>query len=345
MQVTICHQAVTATASPDEADVLHQVQVVQAGLVALGVRTSVLPCGLDLSQTAAALHGCPPDIVFNLVESLDERGEMIAVVPSLLDALDIVYTGASAEALFLTSNKLLARQRMRDLGLPIASCPNDSTSGSFIIKSVWEHASRGLDAGSVVPFQAISRELETRERTYGGRFFAEAYVPGREFNVSLLAGADGPRALPVAEIVFEGYSDAAPRIVDYAAKWDADSSQYQGTRRRFVSEDESALSQRLQELALHCWYGFELDGYARIDFRVAGEQIAILDVNANPCLAPDAGFRAALDRSEIAFQRALERIIEAASVRRPNARARKTRAVNAAHSTESRRPNTDSQIR
>ncbi len=38
----------------------------------------------------------------------------------------------------------------------------------------------------------------------------------------------------------------------------------------------------------------------------------ILEVNANPCLAPDAGFAAALVRADIPFTTAVERILAAA---------------------------------
>ena len=48
-------------------------------------------------------------------------------------------------------------------------------------------------------------------------------------------------------------------------------------------------------LAVECWRLFDLAGYARVDFRVDSRgQPWILEINANPCLSPDAGFAAAL---------------------------------------------------
>lgn len=315
MRVTICHQAVEQGCSADEADVVEQVQAVRAALDSLGFETSIIACGLDLGATAAALGASPPDVVFNLVESLNARGELIAVIPGLLDVLGFAYTGAPAEALYLTSNKLLARDYLQQASLPIAASPADGRSGSFIVKSVWEHASRGLDEASVVPLAAVTDTIAARERRFGGRFFAEGYVEGREFNVTLLGDEAAPETLPVAEIVFEGYPSGAPRIVDYSAKWDVQSAQYQGTTRRFLDADERALSERLQHLAVRTWKVFHLRGYARIDFRLGSEGEVIVDVNANPCLAPDAGFCAALQRGGIAFPTAVERILHAALAR------------------------------
>ena len=68
----------------------------------------------------------------------------------------------------------------------------------------------------------------------------------------------------------------------------------------------------LKELALRCWKLFGLRGYARIDFRVDREgKPWILEVNANPCLSPDAGFSAATLRAGLTFPDVLRRILGA----------------------------------
>ncbi|MCU0585751.1 MAG: hypothetical protein MUC46_06745, partial [Desulfobacterales bacterium] len=124
----------------------------------------------------------------------------------------------------------------------------------------------------------------------------------------------GPQLLPPAEILFEGYPENRPRIVGYRAKWDPDSFEFSHTPRRFeFPRQDAALLERLGALALSCWKLFGLNGYARVDFRVdGGEEPWILEINANPCLSPDAGFAAALETAGIPFQTAVARIIAAA---------------------------------
>jgi D-alanine-D-alanine ligase len=126
--------------------------------------------------------------------------------------------------------------------------------------------------------------------------------------------------LPVAEIRFDAFPADKPRIVGYAAKWDADSFEYRNTPRTFsVEPDLAALVGRL---ALDCWDVFRLDGYARVDFRVDDRGMPwVLEVNANPCLSPDAGFAAALAAAGIEYQAAIGMLLDDALARRT----RKTR--------------------
>ncbi len=330
MHILILHNEVIDTNAPDDRDVLIQVEAVRSALAALGHPAEVLPCTLDLAQLRHRLETRRPDLVFNLVEALGGTGRLIHFAPSLLDAMGLPYTGSCTEAIQLTSHKILAKDRLRALGLPTpdwtgpfppdlpavspAAAAASGTSTQWIVKSLWEHASIGLDEKAVVLCERDDRMaegLQDRAPDLGGACFAERFVKGREFNLSLLAGPRGPVVLRPAEILFEGYPPEALRIVGYRAKWDSDSYEYHHTPRRFdFPPEDAALLDRLQALALRCWQGFGLNGYARVDFRVDTEENPwVLEVNANPCLSPDAGFAAALEASGVSYPEAIERVL------------------------------------
>ncbi|HPF70169.1 MAG TPA: D-alanine--D-alanine ligase [Candidatus Krumholzibacteria bacterium] len=322
MRVAILHNELTAGAAADELDVLAQAGAVGRALADLGHEASVLTCGLDLGAVRDRLAELRPDTVFNLVEGLAGHGRLIAAVPYLLEALGVPQAGCPADAIHTTGHKVLAKRMLAAAGLPTAAWlgPDGSAHGQggdrWIVKSVWEDASLGMDDAAVTGGgpAAAAALLAARADRPGAPWFAEAFVEGREFNLGLLDGPGGPTVLPPAEIVFRDFPPDKPRIVGYAAKWDEGSFEFDHTVRVFPDRaDDGALIGELEDLARACWTLFGLRGWARVDFRVdENGRPFILEVNANPCISPDAGFAAGLARAGIAYADAVGRIVAAA---------------------------------
>src|SRR5262245_57442580 len=301
-RIVLLHDAAAAAGRPDSSDTLLEAQAIAAALATLGYETATQAVGLDLAALQQGLAELAPHAVFNLVESIEGQGRLLNLVPALLESLGVPFTGCSAHAVATTSHKLAAKKLLRqaDIATP-AVLGQRGDDGPGIVKAVLEHASLGLDDWSVVREPAAAaRILEARRAEFGGDWFAERFVEGRELNVAIIAAPSGPRVLPVAELKFEAYPKGKPAIVSYAAKWDVDSFEYRHTVRSFDVEPE--LAARAERLALACWDLFTLDGYARVDYRVdASGLLFVLEVNANPCLSPDAGFAAALERAGIGY--------------------------------------------
>jgi D-alanine-D-alanine ligase len=321
MKAVVLHGEIPEGAGQDEQDVLVQAGHVSRSLAELGYKPTVMAVSADFSRLIDDLNVLQPDFAFNLVESILAQGRLIHMAPSILDYLKIPYTGSRTEAVFVTSQKLLAKKMLQLSGLDtppwIATDGQEANSfmpGVYVIKSAWEHASIGLDDDSIVSARnekKLHGIMKTKRECLGGDCFAEAFIAGREFNLSLLAGPDGPELLPPAEIRFDGYPPGKHRIVGYRAKWDEDSFEYRHTPRTFdFSAEDAPLLARMADLAAACWRLFELKGYARVDFRVdeAGRPW-ILEINTNPCLSPDAGFYAAAKRAGLKFNAVIERII------------------------------------
>lgn len=324
-KVLIIHNDVTDESPADARDILDQIRSVSKALKAEGYEASTLAVGLQLEDTKTKLLAEQPDMVFNLVEAIDESGQLVPVATALLDHLRVPYTGAGTEALMLTSNKILTKQWLRfhdiatsDWWDPDTTPPAKPARGRWITKPLYEDASIGMDDASVVgDFSGVAGRIAEKQRQRPCRWFAEQFVEGREISVALLGGPEGPQILPIPEIQFVDFPADKPRIVGYSAKWAEDSFECQHTVRRFIDpRQEASLCEHLGQIALECWDIFQLRGYARIDFRVdAKEQPWVLEINANPCISPDAGFAAALSEQGIPYSNAIGRIV--ADARRP----------------------------
>jgi len=321
MKAVVLHDDVRKDARPDEKDVLVQADAVYCALTELGHHCVMIPFTLDAKKTVDALTDIRPDFVFNLVESVAGCGHLIHIAPSILDYLHIPYTGAKTDATFITSHKVLAKRRLEGMEMPTLppflphAEQNTFIQGPYIIKAVWEHASIWLDEHSIIhPRHGtdLRRSILSRQKQLGMVCFAEPYIEGREFNLSLLAGMTGPEALPPAEIQFCDYPPDLAKVVDYRSKWVEDSFEYSHTPRCFdFPRADEPLLHRLTDLAMQCWHAFDLRGYARVDFRVDENNFPwILEINTNPCLSPDGGFAAAVERGGLTFNGTIERIVQ-----------------------------------
>jgi D-alanine-D-alanine ligase len=319
MRVAIVYNEPGAAAQ--DQDVLVQRDCVTEALVHLGHIAHAIPCSLDLRAANQQLLARPADCVFNLVEALDGTDRLAPLLPLLLESMRLPYTGGRAASLLQCIDKVDVKRQFRSLRLPtpdwlaMDDC-HEINAGRYIVKARYEHASIGMDDSAIVEISSAGqlRDLiADRPRQFGFEMFAEAFVDGREFNLSLVASATGDvRALPPAEIDFTAFPANKPRIVGYDAKWTADSFEFQATPRTFdFVAGDAGLLDRLRVIATSVWTAFGLTGYARVDFRVDREgQPLILEINTNPCLSPDAGFQAAVARAGMTFADAIEAILQ-----------------------------------
>jgi len=319
--IIIFHSDVSPDASPDELDVLDEANFISKGITEMGYKSIVLPFKLDLNKLVQQLKEIKPDGIFNLVESIETDGRLIHVAPSLFDHFNIPYYGCSTDTIILTSNKLFSKKVLESNGIPTPKhiCLSNikhveiGKHEKFIFKSVWEHASIGMDENCI---RTITDKNETYKyfknfKDSGRQSFAESFIEGREFNVSVLGSWTEPEVLPVAEIKFIDYPEGKPKIVDYKAKWIEDSFEYEHTVRSFdFNKADTKIYNKMKELSLRCWEVFELNGYARVDFRVdKNGNPFVLEINANPCISPDGGFIAATKQAGYKFTEVLEKIM------------------------------------
>ena len=323
--VAVIRESVAPSAGPDSADTRVQAAMVCDILGELGHEAVELEFTPDRLSMLRMLADAAPGVVFNLVESVMESGILAVMAPALYRQAGIPFTGCDETALLLFGDKSLARTVMAKNGIRVPDGVTDRElrsslfpgPGEYLLKSRCEDASAGMDRGCLVHAESgpvLLNAMEPYLAAMGGACIAERFIRGREFNVALLEHPEtGMTVLPMAEMVF---SETETGFLDYASKWDEQSSEWQDSGRRFARNpsDESLLAE-LEQTALACARIFGLTGYARVDFRVDRDgRPFVIDVNPNPCIAPDSGFMAAAEQAGLS-RTAVIRAILATAVR------------------------------
>ena len=322
VRVVIAHNPVAPGADPSTADVLDEAAFVERGLAELGI-----PSERRAVSGPEALAGlaAPGTMVFNLIESPPGEWWRQCAAAGALELLGIPFTGAPTAALWLTTDKILTRAVLAAEGLPVApggwldpENPSvlDRTPPPWILKPACEDASIGLDGNPICRTreEALARAALLKQRFPDQRIVAEHFLPGRELNVSMLEGPEGPEVLPIPEMTYLDYPEDLPKIMGWDAKWGEGTFAYDHTVRRFLTDpaDEPLMAQ-VRDLVRHAWRTCGLAGYARVDLRLdeAG-QPCILEVNANPCIAEGAGLEVSAARAGIGPAGLIQRILDAA---------------------------------
>jgi D-alanine-D-alanine ligase len=315
-KVIILLNRLSENPTADEIDILDQVEAVEKSLDELGHFHQRELVDANLSTLVKKLSEEPDGIAFNLVESLNNNGGLVYFIPALVESLNYPLTGNPSDAMFLTTQKPLAKKLMTSMGIPTpswwqaAEFTDPDPGKRYMVKPSREDASVGINDENV--FSGGDRPIVERFRArWGDHFFVEEFIQGREFNLSVLGGPDGPEVLSPAEIIFKDFPAGKPTIVGYAAKWDESTFEYQNTIRTFEFPDsDRPLLEKLKQISLECWSAFHLRGFARVDFRIDQENRPyVLEINANPCISPDSGFYNAAIRSGYTFTQVVERIL------------------------------------
>lgn len=327
LKVGIIHNEPIPEGEPNwksSADVMAQVEAIEASLDALGMPRVRIPFSRNLAAFVATVEKEKIGVAFNLCESVDEDPLLIGHPAAVLELLRIPFTGSSAMALLLSTDKLTLKRLLTASGLRTPAfflydggevLRPGGLNFPVILKPRFQDAGIGIEQESVV--ESSTDFLPRLEDLYAryGAILVEEYVAGREFNISLF-GYPQARVMPLAEIDFSAFPDDLHRIVSYKAKWDEESFEYNHSPRCFPDDLPESLQQAMRHMAQNCFTLFGLRDYARVDLRLDAQgRPTILEINANPCLSPDAGFAAAVAESTMTYPEMVGEFIRMASLR------------------------------
>ncbi len=274
--------------SEAEYDSPSTLQAIREAIASWGHEVIDLEANQELPTVLAVT---PLDLVFNIAEGFKGRNRE-AQVPSLLELLDIPYTGSDPATLSLALDKALAKKIVRQHGI---HTPNfqifttgkerlnrEFTEFPLMVKPVAEGSSKGVVSKSVVQNEAELREV-VREMVskYQQPALVEEYIRGREFTVGLL-GERRPRVLPPMEIVFVDQAEENP-VYSFQHKLDWNDR----IRYDVPANLEPNQIEKLRTAARGAFMALGCRDVARIDFKMdARGRFYFLECNPLPGLTP-----------------------------------------------------------
>jgi D-alanine-D-alanine ligase len=275
-----------ALALKAEFDIVHCLQKLGHDARPLGVQDEFLPI-------RDAVEEFKPDIVFNLLEEFHRNVLFDQNVVSLLELLRVPYTGCNPRGLILARSKSLSKKLLAYHRIPIPDfivIPRGQRvrrprklEFPLFVKSLMEHASYGISQASLVEDdEKLAERVAFVHENIGTDAIAERFIKGREIYVGVL-GNDRLIALPPLELVMENKPANAELIATAKVKHDLAYQAKRGVTLAAAQELEPDVAERIARFAKRIYRTLELDGYARIDFRLSADNIPyFLDANPNP---------------------------------------------------------------
>ncbi|MCX6268675.1 MAG: ATP-grasp domain-containing protein [Bacteroidetes bacterium] len=300
--ILILYNKLSKIPKDDESDVIEQVKLVTTALQNLKYEVRYLEIDLNLKKAINQIQRIKPDIIFNLAETIGNKGEFTFLANSVLNFVRIPYTGSPLIPMFQCSNKYLAKKELNAIGVRTPKGFTLDEANKLLPQKKEDCVFKGSDVEFIKKIGLKSQQ----------HYFIEEFIEGREFNISILYSAKGPEVLPLAEMTFHDYPEGKPKMMGYKSKWDDKSFEYSHTRRTFrLSKEDGPLKNELIAICQKCWTELGFKGYVRIDFRVTQKSVPlVIDINLNPCLSESGGFMAASKQRGLAFEEVIERILE-----------------------------------
>jgi len=292
-----------------EESVADMAEQAQGAVRSLGLGTTLIPLQRSLLNFLSRVKELNPDALVNLCEGYYGRPQWESNVAGIFELLGLTFTGNAAKTLALCQDKFKAKAVLKVAGLPTAPAQLMMTGEEplelrfpLIVKPNAEDASLGVYPESVVrDEESLRRQVRRCIDNYKQPVLVEAFIDGREFNVSVMENGEA-KALPVSEIDFSAMPKDTPHILGYDAKWFEDHPLYQKTPPVCPAPIDDELRTRLQGLAETAFRTMGCRDYARVDFRMdAKGRPFILEVNPNPDISTNAGYARALKAAGIEY--------------------------------------------
>jgi len=231
-------------------------------------------------------------------------------VQAFLETCGVRYTGSGPGACAVSGDKILAKRVVASLGVRCAkdliSPPADAPEIArvlgvpCVVKDPHQGSTLGME---IVTTEAALAPCIDRLGEGCDRLLIEECVRGREFTVSVLdLPGESARALPITEILADGYFDFTKKYSDT-----------HGAEEICPANVEQPIADRMVEWSLAAHRTFGMRGLSRTDLLLQSDGIPVyLETNATPGMTSRSLFPQAAAVAGIPFGELITLLIEAA---------------------------------
>ena len=233
------------------------------------------------------------DFVFNISEGLGNYKSREAQVPSILEMLDIPYSGSDPQCLAICLDKSLTKKLVAAAGIrtpkwrlitsrrQLKETNYDDLPLPVFIKPAYEGSSKGIRLGSraetVAQIAGIAAELLDR---YKQPVIVEEFIAGDEVTVGLV-GNSQPKVLGIMRVLPKQSSDYFIYSLEVKREWE------QLVDYECPARLETATLEEITNSSLEVFKTLGCRDFARLDYKLSAEGVPyFLEINPLAGLNP-----------------------------------------------------------
>jgi D-alanine-D-alanine ligase len=236
------------------------------------------------------------DLIFNVCERINNTSLLEPHAASLLDILQIPYTGSNPLTLALCIDKIKVKKLLDFHGIPTPRWDyvfektdkvDDSLRYPLIVKPANTDNSIGITNDSVVKNE---KELQNRIKYVIDEIkspaLIEEYIEGDEYDVPIIGNNENIRVLPLSRSIFSNLPKGYWHIFPYEAKWDSESV----FKKHIITEEppkriNKGLASLISEIAIDTYNILDCHDYGRVEIKVdKNNNPYVLELNPNPSI-------------------------------------------------------------
>jgi len=268
---------------------------IQNTLINRGYRTTFFDFN-NLPKVFNDLRNSDVDIIFNVSERINNSSLLEPHAASILDTLQIPYTGSNPFTLALCIDKIRVKKLLAYHEIPTPKWDyaysmddeiDDEMHYPLIVKPGNTDNSIGITNDSVVTNKReLKKQLEYIVLKLGRPALVEEYIEGDEYDVTIIGDNEtNLRVLPLSRSLFHKMPKGYWHIYPFAAKWDSDPAYKKIMTQRPPKNISKRLTSLISEIALDTYNILGCHDYGRVEIRVdKNDNPYVLELNPNPSI-------------------------------------------------------------